>query len=248
MLCMREKMPSLKMHVLHQDIHNSFHEQYHSILLELSTLEQVWHSQNQSTQPHGTGETQHFQISKLPEIKLPMFNGTCAEWPAYKELLIGLILKRARLQDYAKLHYLRSSLTGVPFTLIEGFTLCDESLMPAWKTLVRRYVYKRVFLNDQLGHLADRAAAQTRNPASLNTLISEMSKIRKSLHILIPKEDLGDCILAHGMSRLLDKLTREAWETSRVNITELPVFEEFETFLISRVRVLETAADTPAGS
>ena len=147
-----------------------------------------------------------------------------------RELFTGLILKRAGLQDYTKLHYFRSSLTGAPLTLIVGFTLCDESLMPAWSTLMARYENKRVLLNDHLDHLADLAAAQTKNPASLNTLVSEMSKIRKSLDILVPKEDLGDCILAHRMSRLLDRPTREAWETSRVNFTELPTFEEFETF------------------
>ena len=122
-----------------------------------------------------------------------------------KELFIGLILKRAGLKVYAKLHYLRSLLTGAPLTLIEGFTLCDESLMPAWNTFVARYENKRVLLNDQLDHLSDLAATQNKNPASLNTLVSEIPKIRKSLHILVRKEDLGDCILAHRMARLLDR-------------------------------------------
>jgi len=75
-----------------------------------------------------------------------------------------------------------------------------------------------------------------------------MSKIRKSLLMLVPKEDLGDCILAHRMSRLLDRPTREAWETSRVNITELPTFDDFETFLIARIRALEIASTTTSGS
>ena len=74
-----------------------------------------------------------------------------------------------------------------------------------------------------------------------------MSKIRKSLHLLVPKKDLGDCILAHKMSKLLDRSTREAWETSRVSTNELPTFEEFEAFLVPRVKVLEIASDaTPA--
>ena len=77
-----------------------------------------------------TGETQSMQISKLPEIKLPTFNESYSEWSAIKELFTGLILKRTGLKDTAKLHYLQSSLTGAPLTLIEGFTLCDESLTP----------------------------------------------------------------------------------------------------------------------
>ena len=89
---------------------------------------------------------------------------------------------------------------------------------------------------------------QQLNPASLNTLISEMSKIRKSLHLLVPKEDLGDCISAHKMSKLVDRPTREAWETSRVSTKELPKYEDFEAFLVSRVRTLEIASDAPPSS
>ena len=101
------------------DFHTTFHEQYHAILFDLSTLEQVWYTQYQATQYLNTDETQPLQSSKLPEIKLPMFNGAYAEWPAYKGRFTGLILKRAGLQDYAKLHYFQSSLTGAPLTLIE---------------------------------------------------------------------------------------------------------------------------------
>ena len=111
-----------------------------------------------------------------------------------------------------------------------------------------RFENKRSRLNDQLDHLYDLTAAQIKNLESLKTLVSEIFKILKSLHMLVPKEDLGDCILAHRMSKLLDKLKRNAWETSRMNITKLSTFEEFETFLIARVRALEIAADTPAGS
>ena len=101
-------------------------------------------------------------------------------------------------------------------------------------------------VNDHLDHLNDLSAAQPKHPASLNTLISEMSKIRKSLHLLVPKEDLGDCILAHKMSNMLDRPTREAWETSRVSTKELPKYEDFEAFLVSRVRALEVASDAPS--
>ena len=72
-----------------------------------------------------------------------------------------------------------------------------------------------------------------------------MSKIRKSLNLLVPKEDLGDCILAYRMSKLLDRATWEAWETSRVTTKELSTFEEFEAFLVSRMTALEITSDAP---
>ena len=121
-----------------------------------------------------------------------------------------MILNRTELTDVAKVHDLRSSLKGSPLTWIEGFTLSGESLLPSWNTLVDRFENKRSLVNDHLDHLNDLSAAQPKNPTSLNTLISEMSKIHKSLHLLVPNEDLGDCILAHKMSKLLDRPTREA--------------------------------------
>ena len=118
------------------DIHNAFHEHYYSIMFELSTLEQQWHTQHQASQILNINETQPFQSSKLPEIKMPTFSGTYSEWPAFKGLFTGMILNRSGLTDVAKLHYL-SSLKGSPLTWIEGFTLSGESLLPSWNTVVR---------------------------------------------------------------------------------------------------------------
>ena len=56
------------------DFHNTFHEQYPFIKYEVSNLEQ-WHVKHRTTQ-QTTGETLNMQINKLPEIKLPIFNGT----------------------------------------------------------------------------------------------------------------------------------------------------------------------------
>ena len=196
------------------DFHSSMHEQYHAILFNLSKLEQLWNSQHKDTQTTSSGTTQVMHTSKLPDIALPSFDGVYAEWPTFKEIFTGLILKREKLDNYAKLRYLRSSLKGAPLTLIQGFSLNQESLEPAWNTLVARYENKRSHLNDQLDQMANLAAAQPKNPASLNTLVTEMSKIRKSLIMVVQREDLGDCILAHRMSRLVDRATRKAWETS----------------------------------
>ena len=142
------------------DFHNVFHQHYYSIMFELSTLQQQWHTQHQASQILNIGETQPFQSSKLPAIKMPTFSGIYSEWPAFKELFIGMILNRTGLTDVAKLHYLRSSLKGSPLTWIEGFTLSGESLLPSWNTLVDRFENKRSLVNDHLDHLNDLSAAQ----------------------------------------------------------------------------------------
>ena len=149
------------------EFHNSFNEQFHSTVFELSTLEQAWHTQHH-TQPISIDETQPFQSSKLPEIKLPTFNGSYSEWPAFKELFTGMILNRTGLTDVAKLHYLRSSLKGSPLTWIEGFTLSGESLLPSWNT--GWPVREQALLGQWTSRSSQRPqAAQPKNPASLNT-------------------------------------------------------------------------------
>ena len=129
-------------------------------MFELSTLEQQWHTQYQASQIFHIGETQSFQSSKLPEIKLPTFSGTYSKWLAFKELFTGMILNQTGLTDVAKLHYLRNSLKGSPLTWIEGFTLSGESLLPSWNTLVDRFENKRSLVNDHLDHLNDLSVAQ----------------------------------------------------------------------------------------
>ena len=72
------------------DFHNTFHEQYNSILFELSDLEQIRHTPHKTAQPPSTGDTQAMHTSKLPDINLPTFTGVHSELASIQGAIHGL--------------------------------------------------------------------------------------------------------------------------------------------------------------
>lgn len=75
--------------------------------------------------------------SKLPKLKIPVFQGTYAEWPIFKKMFESMVLSDKRLSDFKRLHYLRSSLGGKPEKLIFGFPLVSSLLKLSWVTIIK---------------------------------------------------------------------------------------------------------------
>ncbi|CAB0044973.1 unnamed protein product [Trichogramma brassicae] len=176
---------------------------------------------------------------KLPEIKLINFSGSYADWPAYKEMFTTMVADNNHLTNVEKLHYLRGSLSKEPLQLIQGLHLSGDSLAAAWDMLSKRYENKRYIIQSYLDMLSNTAPAQHRNAASLNTLTSSFAKARQALLTLTDKEKLADLMFVSQLVRLLDRQTKEAWETHIMNLTEECSFEQLYEFLVSRIRAIE---------
>ena len=161
--------------------------------------------------------------SRLPDIKLPKFNGDYANWPSFRELFSAVILQHAKLNDVEKLHYLRSCVQSPAEQLIRGLPLTRDSLQSSWDLLTSRYENKRLIMQSHLDNLFSLAHASSKSAASLTKLISTVSEANKALHSLGMTEYMWDCFLVHHVSRFLDRDTREAWETSLGSSQEYPL-------------------------
>lgn len=210
------------------------------LLLSISMRRQEL-AAHDSSKDSSTGERRK---GKLPEIKLPTFNGSYADWPTFKEMFQSLVLEDTRLSDVERLHYLQGSLSGKPKELILGFPLVGSSLQTSWDTLIKRYENRRFILATYLDQFQKLAPAQPKHPETLNQLISSAAKIRSSILSLCSKEELADCLIVHQVSRLLDRMSSEAWETSLGDDQQFPSFEKLEEFLVKRVRALERVDGT----
>ncbi|CAB0028865.1 unnamed protein product [Trichogramma brassicae] len=155
---------------------------------------------------------------KLPEIKLINFSGSYADWPSYKEMFKTMILDSDRLSNVEKLHYLRGSLSKEPLQVIQGLPLSGDSLTAAWEMLSKRYQNKRYIIQSYLDMLSNTAPAQAKNAASLNLLTSSFAKARQALLTLTDKEKLADLMFVSQLVRLLDRPSKEAWETHTIGL------------------------------
>ena len=106
------------------------------------------------------------RAGKLPEIELPKFSGSYAEWPTFSELFTSLIIKDAQLLEIDRLHYLRSSLSGEPARRVNAFPLRGSSFQACWDMLTKRFANKR------LPHPG--AVGQAAHPASHHNTFSNI--------------------------------------------------------------------------
>ncbi|XP_011858259.1 PREDICTED: uncharacterized protein LOC105555829 [Vollenhovia emeryi] len=186
--------------------------------------------------------------SRLPDIKLPKFNGDYSTWPTFRDLFSSVILQHSKLNDVEKLHYLRGCVQGSAEQLIRGLLLTGESLQPSWELLTSRFDNKRLIIQAHLDGLLNLSHALSKNAASLTKLVSTVSEIDKALSSLGMAEHMWNCFLVHHVSRFLDRDTREAWETSLGSSQEYPRFAKFETFLNARARALKRVEAAPPSS
>lgn len=72
---------------------------------------------------------------KLPDIKLPSFDGKYEDWPAFKDNFKASIGNHSSLSGAMKLHYLKHSTTGQAASLIKSFMAADGNYQEAWNLL-----------------------------------------------------------------------------------------------------------------
>jgi len=57
-------------------------------------------------------DTSALSLSHFQQIRLPSFDGNFAEWENFRDRFTALIIKNKSLTDFARMHYLASSLKG----------------------------------------------------------------------------------------------------------------------------------------
>lgn len=76
---------------------------------------------------------------KLPELKMPEFDGQPEQWIEFRDLFKSVIHSNVQLSAVQKLHYLRSSLKGDASRLISSIAITVDNYAIAWKIIGDRY-------------------------------------------------------------------------------------------------------------
>lgn len=79
---------------------------------------------------------------KLPEIKLPHFDGSIRDWPTFRDTFRSLIDSTPQLSNVDKFSYLVSSLSKEAKRVIEVIEVTSANYSVAWELLEKRYENK----------------------------------------------------------------------------------------------------------
>ncbi|XP_029663493.1 uncharacterized protein LOC115235693 [Formica exsecta] len=188
-------------------------------------------------------EASAFSLSHLPPIKLPPFDGNYNEWEQFRDRFATLIRENSDLNDFARMHFLSSCLTGRAVECIANLSVTAANFEIAWKALTKRYDDKRRSINKHLSTLLSLSSISRESATELQTLNDKVNIAMASLKALNRKpEKLWEDIVVHIVVQKLDPVTRKAWELSIAHKDAPQSHETLSKFIESRTRALRAAA------
>ena len=171
---------------------------------------------------------------KLPVIKLATFDGDLTKWTTFYQMFIGLVDKNVSLSDVEKQHYLLSSLSGEPLSLIKHLPLNNSNYKIALDTLIRRYQDKRLLAASYWQKIFN--IEKCTSSSNLRNLITTFSENLSALSTF--QLDLWDFTLLQLLLQKLDSNTRHRFETEHADV-DIPSYKHLFEFLESQCKAFE---------
>lgn len=182
---------------------------------------------------------------RLPKLDLPKFDGTLSSWPNFRDTYVALIHSNSSLKDIEKFHYLKASLSGWAAETISSVPSEAVSYSTAWETLLKNFDNNRLLASNYLDKILNFPPLKSE---SLSELKSFLSVFRENIAALnkLKIKDLGQFILLHIATNVLDSNTRYAFENA-FKEEAFPSCDSLITFIESKCKILELSSKTPSG-
>ncbi|XP_043501619.1 uncharacterized protein LOC122523813 [Polistes fuscatus] len=208
----------------------------------------------ESSHPQGSGLDPSF--SELPKMSLPKFSGNEEDWENFFDSFRSMVHEVPRLDDTAKLRYLKSCLVGEAAGWIKDVSTSTANYASTWEALKARYYNPMLLLFKKLQALLDLPRLKRESIAELRSLLDRMQCIVRSLKNAGWPVENWDSILYFFLVTRLDVDTRKSWNAELISMEGLitasgsesgrrgapgpcfmPTFAELVGFLEKRARV-----------
>ncbi|XP_070068071.1 uncharacterized protein [Drosophila takahashii] len=180
---------------------------------------------------------------RLPPCDTEVFEGDYLKWPTFRDLSTAVYVNNPRLTPVEKLFHLKAKTSGEAKAIVAKSPLTNEGFDSAWAALRDRFENKRLLVNSQLKLLFNLGSVTSESGQALKDLQSTIQGCLTALaHSKISTEN-WDCLLVFLCSSRLPKLTLSLWEKSLSSKSDIPTWDEMNTFLGDRYRTLEAIED-----
>ena len=151
--------------------------------------------------------------AKFPDIPLPTFDGKYDKWLEFKTMFRSLV-DQSGTSPAIKLFYLKKSLVGDAKEFLEAERISDECFEVAWEHLEKRFVNKRMIIENHISDLFNLKPMKHNNSNELRHLIDGCNKHIRGVKALGQEMGgLSERFIIHIVSSKLDKDTRKDWES-----------------------------------
>ncbi|XP_076385698.1 uncharacterized protein LOC143264088 [Megachile rotundata] len=184
---------------------------------------------------------------KLPEMRLPTFDGSIENWTSYFDSFTSMIDQNPDLTPVQKLQYLRSTLTGRAAASIQCLSTTDANYIDAIELLKEKYDCRRKILIKHCDAILSFPRLSRDSPESLGELVDTIRQNLRSLKNLRVDLTSWDSIL---ITIILSKISTDTawhWELS-LKDKEMPSYKNLIDFLEKRASCAPTNQHKPVVS
>jgi hypothetical protein len=147
---------------------------------------------------------------KFSDIHLPQFDGTVENWESFYDTFSSTVDRNEGLTPVQKLHYLRSSLTGIAAQSIQSLDTTEANYAIALATLKEKFDYPRQRSMRDWHAIADYPRLSKETPTAIGACTEN---IRQHLRVLDNSgESLSDIALISVILAKLSTDTVHQWE------------------------------------
>lgn len=174
---------------------------------------------------------------KLPEMRLPTFDGTIETWTSFFDIFTSIIDRNEDLTPVQKLQYLRSTLTGKAAACIQSLSTTDANYSDAIDLLKAKFDCPRQIRLRHWDAIRELPKLPKDSPEALGNLIDTFNQHLRALKNLGESVNSWDTIL---ISTLLSKVSSDTawhWELT-LKDKNMPSYTELLAFLEKRANCI----------
>lgn len=220
----------------------AFEESFHDIVSEAKRLLTVCTLPESQVAVGGRTDVIKANINLAP-IDIPKFDGSYQNWISFRDAFATMIDSNKSLSQFQKFVYLKGSLTGKAFELLENLSLTDDNYKDAMELLKLEYENKKFIVYSHLEALDSLPVIHKESCELLNKFVSEIRKNIRGLKNMDQDVDEWDTFLIFQLQKKLDANTRRVWK-EKLEVDEFPTMEQFLEFLTHRSKLLEPDRQT----
>uniref|UniRef100_A0A182WI52 CCHC-type domain-containing protein n=1 Tax=Anopheles minimus TaxID=112268 RepID=A0A182WI52_9DIPT len=180
---------------------------------------------------------------KLPDIKLPTFDGKPKEWTNFHSIFASMIHGAPQYTGIQKLYYLRTSLSGPALQLIQSVPITEENYEVAWQLLLCHYNEPKKIKQFYVESLFENAALKKESASDLRKVVETFEANVSALKHLGEPTAQWDTLLIHMLSHQLDATTLRSWKEYATE-KSVETFKDLVAFIYRRVSVLDDLPTT----
>ncbi|XP_055527967.1 uncharacterized protein LOC129720510 [Wyeomyia smithii] len=178
---------------------------------------------------------------KLPEVKLPTFDGSLTGWLTFRDTFKSLIDSNPQLSDIDKFSYLVASLSKDAKRVVEAIEITAANYSVAWELLNKRFDNKKMVVKTYLDSLFAVEPMKRECYESLARLIDDFERNLRMVEKMEIDTKGWSVLLAHMVIARLDSSTLKQWENYNLS-TNAPEYDNLIAFLRRHTTVLQSIA------